>query len=89
MAFCERVGSHLGSGNDRGEADLLNLLVDRIVVGEDTLEVHHFIPLTNGPSSKGEVVRRIESPDGVARQRCRPRSGMAQVPLDGRVDPGR
>jgi hypothetical protein len=46
----------------------LNLVVERIIVGEDTLEIRHVIPLGHSPPSVGtatdEQIRRL-SPDGV------------------------
>ena len=47
---------------------MLNLLVERIVVGEHTLEIRHVIPLSHAPppdgSTRSEPIRRL-SPDGV------------------------
>jgi site-specific DNA recombinase len=67
-AFCERVGSRLAEATFEEKQLLLNLLVERIVVGEDTLEVRHVIPLGHHPPLDGspptEPIRRL-SPDGV------------------------
>jgi site-specific DNA recombinase len=67
-AFCERVGSRLAEATFEEKHPLLNLLVERIVVGEDTLEVRHVIPLGHHPPLDGsplpEPIRRL-SPDGV------------------------
>jgi len=67
-AFCARVGSRLTEATFEQKQLLLNLLVERIVVGEHTLEVRHVIPLGHSPSPAGssltEPIRRL-SPDGV------------------------
>jgi site-specific DNA recombinase len=67
-AFCERVGSRLAEATFEEKQLLLNLLVERIVVGEDILEVCHVIPLGHHPPLDGspptEAIRRL-SPDGV------------------------
>jgi site-specific DNA recombinase len=66
-AFCERVGSRLAEATFEEKQVLLNLLVERIVVGENTLEIQHIIPLVHGPPtgvSSTEPSRRL-SPDGV------------------------
>src|ERR1051326_5214888 len=67
-AFCERVGSRLADATFEERQALLNLLVERIIVGENTLEVRHIIPLVHSPpagmSLPNEPIRRL-SPDGV------------------------
>jgi site-specific DNA recombinase len=67
-AFCERVGSRLAEATFEEKQVLLNLLVERIIVQEHTLEVHHVIPLGHGPpphrTAQSEPLRRL-SPDGV------------------------
>jgi site-specific DNA recombinase len=63
-AFCERVGARLAEATFEEQQVLLNLLVERVVVGEHTLEVRHVIPLSHGPPPSGDAIRRL-SPDGV------------------------
>ncbi|MGI9148529.1 MAG: hypothetical protein ACR2IK_18595, partial [Chloroflexota bacterium] len=42
-AFCERIGAHLDQATFEERQVLLNLVVERIIVGEDTLEIRHVI----------------------------------------------
>ncbi len=49
-AFCERVRSRLGEATLAERQAILPLLIERIIVGDDTLEVRHVIPL-RGPDS--------------------------------------
>ena len=67
-AFCERIGARLEQATFEEKQVLLNLVVERIIVGEDTLEIRHVIPLGHSPPSErnpaSEPIRRL-SPDGV------------------------
>jgi site-specific DNA recombinase len=67
-AFCERIGARLDQATFEERQILLNLVVERIIVGEDTLEIRHVIPLGHSPPTVGttadEQIRRL-SPDGV------------------------
>ena len=47
-AFCERVRSRLDEATLAEKQRILQLLIDRVIVGEDALEIRHVIPL--GPS---------------------------------------
>jgi site-specific DNA recombinase len=49
-AFCERVQTRLASPTLAEQQALLQLLIERIIVGEDTLEIRHVIPLRGDPS---------------------------------------
>jgi site-specific DNA recombinase len=44
-AFCERVRSRLDEATLAERQRILQLLIDRVIVGEDTLEIRHVIPL--------------------------------------------
>ena len=44
-AFCERIRSRLDQLAAHEKQRILQLLVERIIVGEDTLEIRHVIPL--------------------------------------------
>jgi len=44
-AFCERVRGRLGEATLTEKQQLLQLLIERVIVGEDTLEIRHVIPL--------------------------------------------
>jgi site-specific DNA recombinase len=44
-AFCERVRAGLGRATFADRQRIVQLLIDRIIVGEDSLEIRHVIPL--------------------------------------------
>src|SRR4051812_3193515 len=44
-AFCERVWSRLDEATLAERQRILQLLIDRVIVGEDSLEIRHVIPL--------------------------------------------
>jgi site-specific DNA recombinase len=44
-AFCERVRSRLDDASLADRQRILQLLIDRVIVGEDTLEIRHVMPL--------------------------------------------
>jgi site-specific DNA recombinase len=44
-AFCERVRSRLDEATLAERQRILQLLIDRVIVGEDSLEIRHVIPL--------------------------------------------
>jgi Recombinase zinc beta ribbon domain len=44
-AFCERVRARLDEATLAERQRILQLLIDRVIVGEDTLEIRHVIPL--------------------------------------------
>jgi site-specific DNA recombinase len=44
-AFCERVRSRLDEATLAERQRILQLLIERVIVGEDTLEIRHVIPL--------------------------------------------
>jgi site-specific DNA recombinase len=48
-AFCERVRSRLHTASTTERQAILQLVVERIIVHEDSLEIHHVIPL-RGPT---------------------------------------
>jgi site-specific DNA recombinase len=50
-AFSERVGARLDTADPGERQGLLKLVVERIIVHDDTLEIQHVIPLRGQPSS--------------------------------------
>jgi site-specific DNA recombinase len=44
-AFCRRVRSRLGEADLAERQRILQLLIERVIVGEDSLEIRHVIPL--------------------------------------------
>jgi site-specific DNA recombinase len=49
-AFCERVRNRLTEVTFAEKQAILQLLIERIIVGTDTLEIHHVIPLRHQSS---------------------------------------
>jgi site-specific DNA recombinase len=92
-AFCGRVRSRLGEATLAERQRVLQLLIERVIVGEDSLEIRHVIPLGRpgvGPSGTGpeEPSRpgdgEVHGPDETPgyRPSCRLRSdGVELAPL--------
>ena len=87
-AFSERICSRLKDADFSERQAILQLIVERIVVHEDTLEIHHVIPLrdpgpVDGPTGPATPRDAGVRSDGVAPaegQRHRPALGEARVP---------
>ena len=60
-AFCERIRSRLGEATAAERQQILQLLVERVIVGEDALEIRHVIPLRR---LKPEPVTLVPAGDG-------------------------
>ena len=58
--FCERIGARLAEATFPEQQAILQLLIERIIVNEDTLEIRHVIPLGNTPLGTAEP----HPPDG-------------------------
>jgi site-specific DNA recombinase len=48
-AFCGRINARLEDATLEEKQAILQLLIERIIVGEDTLEIRHVIPLHGSP----------------------------------------
>lgn len=79
-AFCERVNSRLEDASMAEKQRLLQLLIDRVIVGEETLEIRHVIPLRRLqpealdsalPDSPREGQRSVGSPPKETIERLR------------------
>jgi len=57
-SFCRRVRSRLDEATLGKRQRILQLLIDRVIVGEDSLEIRHVIPLGR---LKGEMLHRAQS----------------------------
>ena len=56
-AFCRRINARLGEATFEEKQAILQLLIERIIVGEETLEIRHVIPLDGSPRGpSGPVV---------------------------------
>jgi site-specific DNA recombinase len=67
-AFCERVRSRLTEVTFAEKQTILQLLIERIIVKADTLEIQHVIPLDNpvpGPAPPDDLVIPQLRSDGV------------------------
>jgi site-specific DNA recombinase len=54
-AFCDRIQSRLAEATFADKQAILQLLIERIIVGEETLEIRHVIPLRGLPPSPGDA----------------------------------
>jgi site-specific DNA recombinase len=79
-AFCERVRSRLDEATLAEKQRLLHLLIDRVIVGEDTLEIRQVIPLRRlrpealapaSPDGPGEGSEPVGAPGEEADERLR------------------
>ena len=52
-AFCERIRTRLDEASFEEKQAILQLVVERVIVGEDTLEIRHVIPLRGMPQEPG------------------------------------
>ena len=76
--FCRRINARLEDATFEEKQAILQLLIERIIVGEDTLEIRHVIPLDGPP-------RRLEGFYGTARIRiafgwCAPGTSATRLP---------
>jgi len=51
QVFCRRINARLEDAAFEEKQAILQLLIERIIVGEDTLEIRHVIPLDGPPGS--------------------------------------
>ncbi len=66
-AFCSRIQNRLAAASFEERQTILQLVIERIIVKEDALEIRHVIPLRNSgeePVSGGPRISRLRS-DGV------------------------
>ena len=66
-AFCERVRSRLDGATLAEKQEILQLLIERVIVGEGELEIRHVIPLRGSPptGTSPEPPKDGLRPDGV------------------------
>jgi site-specific DNA recombinase len=66
-AFCERIRSRLDGATLSEKQEILQLLIDRVIVGEGELEIRHVIPLRGLPptGTSPEPPKDGLRPDGV------------------------
>ncbi len=78
-AFCSRVGARLDEATLSDKQAILQLVIERIIVGEGSLEIRHIIPLSaNKPGSDGPNVPAAQlRTDGV---HTAPLPGRAEGP---------
>src|SRR5262249_48544044 len=76
-SFCARVRGRLEGATLAERQQLLQLLFERVIVGEDTLEVRHVIPL-------GRPKRGVLAPGG--REGPRGGWGLDEPPLGGEAE---
>ena len=66
-AFCRRIDARLDAATCEEKQAILQLLIERIIVGDDTIEIHHVIPLRSpAPASPAPAPANDRlRPDGV------------------------
>ena len=87
--FCGRIDARLDDATFAEKQAILQLLIERIIVGEDTLEIRHVIPLGGPPRNSIDSAAPPESglrSDGMDLAAL-PRSTL-EVPLDRAAFPG-
>jgi site-specific DNA recombinase len=68
--FCDRIRARLGEATLAEQQQVLQLLVDRVIVGEDSLEIRHVIPLRGPqPGGGGQGPPTDPGEDGEGRER--------------------
>ena len=71
-AFCDRVRSRLADATLTEKQAILQLVIDRIIVGEGCLEIRHVIPLrslppgSSGPAPPKTTRLRTDGVEGAA-----------------------
>ena len=88
QAFCRRIDARLGDATFEEKQAILQLLIERIIVGEDTLEIRHVIPLDGPPRRSRGSLAPPESglrSDGV-HPAALPRGALHNL-LDGTLEP--
>jgi site-specific DNA recombinase len=79
-AFCRRVRSRLDEASFAERQRILQLLIERVIVGEDSLEIRHVIPLGRAggePSGSGPV----ETPRSCDGEGCGPEEEPGPRPI--------
>jgi site-specific DNA recombinase len=76
-SFCERVRGRLEGATLAERQQLLQLLIERVIVGEDTLEIRHVIPLGRPKPEVLPPALPDGSPEG---------SGLDKPPLGGEAE---
>ncbi len=71
--FCERINTRIEEATFEEKQAILQLLIERVIVGEDTVEIRHVIPLGGPPRSS-------KNPASLPSSRLRP-DGMHPVAL--------
>jgi HSP20 family molecular chaperone IbpA len=83
-AFCARVRSRLHAGTFEEKQAILHLLMERVIVGDDTLEIRHVIPLTPDEPAPEPVTEQTQAQSGADPPRQGLRSdGVVEAALPG------
>ncbi len=94
-AFCDRVRSRLADATLTEKQAILQLVIDRIIVGEGRLEIRHVIPLrspspgSNGPAPPETTRLRTDRVHGAALMPGRRRHLVQRLPEAQRSVPSR
>ncbi len=88
-AFSERICSRLEDADFSERQAILQLIVERIIVHEDTLEIRHVIPLRDPGPTNGSTGPAMPRDTGLRSDGVRPTGGFEDRPrlALGRVEP--
>ena len=82
-AFCERIRGRLDESTLAEKQQLLQLLIERVIVGEDTLEIRHVIPLRQEKLEAAVPASPDDPSEGSVPTGSRPETGDERLRSDG------
>jgi site-specific DNA recombinase len=82
-AFCERIRGRLEDATLAEKQQLLQLLIERVIVGEDTLEIRHVIPLRRQKLEASAPASPDDPSEGSVPTGSRPETGDERLRSDG------
>ena len=82
-AFCDRIRGRLEDATLAEKQQLLQLLIERVIVGEDTLEIRHVIPLRRQKSPASGPASPDDPSGGSVPTGSRPEAGDERLRSDG------
>jgi site-specific DNA recombinase len=82
-AFCQRIRGRLEDATLAEKQQLLQLLIERVIVGEDTLEIRHVIPLRRQKPEASVPASPDDPSEGSVPTGSRPEAGDERLRSDG------
>ena len=81
--FCERIRTRLTEATVAEKQQVLQLLIDRVIVGEDSLEIRHVIPLRGLPPQGADPDPKTKPDTGENNDDSKPEDPRARLRSDG------